>query len=154
MNVADLSPRQVVEGLMRGISAGTWGELHAWFSDDAVVEYPFALPSRTRLEGIAAIRKYFAAIATYPLRLQMRNMVVHETIDPEVVVAEWDYDGLVTTTNHQFVVSNITVTRVRNGKIAASRDYHNHAVLAGVTGRLPSLIETLSKGAATESPDG
>jgi ketosteroid isomerase-like protein len=72
-------------------------------------------------------------------------MVVHETLDPEVVVAEWDYDGLVTTTNHTFAVSNITVTTVRNGKIVASRDYHNHAVLAGAMGRLPSLLETLTK---------
>ncbi|HEY6620188.1 MAG TPA: nuclear transport factor 2 family protein [Steroidobacteraceae bacterium] len=133
-----LSPRQVVEGLMRGISAGAWEELHAWFSDDALVEYPFALPSPSRLEGIAAIRKYFAAVSAYPLKLQMQNMVVHETLDPEVVVAEWDYDGLVTTTNHKFVVSNITVTRVHNGKIVASRDYHNHWVLAGVLGRLRS----------------
>jgi uncharacterized protein len=103
---------------------------------------------RTRLNGSEAIKKYFAAISAYPLKLKMRNMVVHETLDPEVVVAEWDYDGLVTTTGHTFGVSNITVTRVRNGKIVVSRDYHNHAVLAGVMGRLPSLVETLSKGAA------
>ena len=150
MNGADLSPRQVIEALMRGISAGAWGELHGWFSDDAIVEYPFALPSRTRLEGIAAIKKYFAAVSTYPLKLQMRNMVVHETLDAEVVVAEWDYDGLITTTNHKFVVSNITVSTVRNGKIVASRDYHNHAVLAGVMGRLPALVETLTKNAAAD----
>jgi uncharacterized protein len=143
-----IGPRQVVEALMQGISAGSWKELHAWFSDNAVVEYPFALPAPSRLEGIEAIKKYFAAISAYPLKLQMQNMVVHETVDPEVVVAEWDYDGLVTTTGHAFRVSNITVTTVRNGKIVASRDYHNHAVLAGVTGRLPSLVETLTKDAA------
>jgi len=140
------SPRQVVEALMQGISAGSWKELHAWFSDDAVVEYPFALPSPTRLVGIAAIQKYFAAISAYPMKLQMRNMVVHETLDPEVVVAEWDYDGTVTTTGRAFRVSNITVTTVRNGKIVVSRDYHNHAVLAGVMGRLQSLVEALTKG--------
>jgi hypothetical protein len=31
---------------------------------------------------------------------------------------------------------NITVTTVRNGKIVASRDYHNHAVLAAEMRRL------------------
>jgi uncharacterized protein len=139
-----LSPRQSVEALMHGISQGEWNRLHLCFSDDAVVEYPFALPAPTRLDGQHAIRKYFAAVATYPLKLQMRHMVVHETLDPEVVVAEWDYDGLVTTTGRAFRVSNITVTTVRNGKIVASRDYHNHAILAGVMGRLPSLIEALA----------
>ena len=143
-----LSPGHVVRSLMQGISDGAWKDLHAWFSDDAVVEYPFALPSPTRLEGMEAIKKYFAAISVYPMKLRMRDMVVHETSDPEVVVAEWDYDGLVTTTGKTFRVSNITVTRVRNGKIVASRDYHNHAVLAAVMGRLPSVVEAMSKSSA------
>jgi uncharacterized protein len=131
---------------MQGISEGAWPELHAWFSDDAVIEYLFALPAPTRLEGIEAIRKYFAAISAYPMKLNAQNMVVHQTSDPEVVVAEWDYEGRVTTTSQTFRVSNITVTRVRNGKIVASRDYHNHAVLAAVMGRLPAVVEALSKG--------
>jgi ketosteroid isomerase-like protein len=69
-----------------------------------VVRYPFALPVPTQLEGQEAIQKYFAAVAKMPLKLQMRNMVVHETSDPEVVVAEWNYDGLVTTTGRAFRV--------------------------------------------------
>lgn len=143
-----LSPREVVVALMQGISAGNWSELHAWFSDNAVVEYPFALPAPFRLEGQDAIQKYFAAVAAYPLSLQMRNMVVHETQDPEVVVAEWDYDGSVTSSGRMFRVSNITVTTVRDGRIVSSRDYHNHAALAGVLGRLPSLVEAMAKNAA------
>jgi hypothetical protein len=39
-----LSPRQIVEALMRGISDGKWNELHWWFSDNAVVEYPLHCP--------------------------------------------------------------------------------------------------------------
>ena len=73
------------------------------------------------------------------------HIVVHETSDPEVIVAEWDYDGLVTTTNRSFQVSNIRVSRVRNGQIVASRDYHNHLVLADVLGRLPALLAALAK---------
>ena len=142
-----VSPRDVVEALMRGISNGAWTDLHTWYAEDAVVEYPFALPTPTRLDGLQAIKKYFAAAATSPLKLQLRNMVVHETADPEVVVAEWDYDGLVTTTGRSFQVSNIQVSRVRNGKIVASRDYHNHVVLAEATGRLAPLVARLAGGA-------
>jgi hypothetical protein len=43
-----LTPCQVVKALMQGISDSAWIELHAMFSDDAVIEYPFALPSPTR----------------------------------------------------------------------------------------------------------
>jgi ketosteroid isomerase-like protein len=141
------SPRQVVEALMHGISNGAWGNLHTWYADNAVVEYPFALPAPMRLEGIQAIKKYFAAAATSPLKLQLRNMVVHETSDPEVVVAEWDYDGQVTTTGRSFQVSNIQVSRIQGGKIVLSRDYHNHVVLADAMGRLAPLLARLSDGA-------
>jgi ketosteroid isomerase-like protein len=50
----------------------------------------------------------------------------------------------VTTTGRAFQVSNIQVSRVRNGQIVASRDYHNHLVLAEVTGHLPALLTALA----------
>lgn len=139
------SPRDVVKRLIHGISSGRWQELHRLYAYDALVEYPFALPSPARLAGREAVQRYFAAVARMPLELQARNVVVHETSDPEVVVAEWDYDGLVTSTNRSFQVSNIQVSRVRDGQITASRDYHNHLVLADVLGRLPALLAALAK---------
>ena len=138
-----MSPREVIEALMRGISDERWDELDGFYADAAVVEYPFALPAPMRLAGREHIHRYFAAAAKLPLRLQVRDMVVRETADPEVVVAEWDYHGLVTTTGRSFRVSNIQVSTVRDGKIVASRDYHNHLVLADVTGQLAAVIEAL-----------
>ncbi len=139
------SPRETVERLMHGISSRRWRELHHLYALDALVEYPFALPSPARLEGREAVQRYFTAVAQMPLELRARDIVVHETGDPEVVVAEWDYDGLVTTTNRSFQVSNIQVSRVRGGEITASRDYHNHFVLADVLGRLPALLAAVAK---------
>jgi SnoaL-like domain len=72
------------------------------YAQDALVEYPFALPVPTRLDGREAIRRYFAAVARMPLELRARNITVHQTGDPEVIVAEWDYDGLVITTGRSF----------------------------------------------------
>jgi ketosteroid isomerase-like protein len=141
------SPRQVVESLMQGISDGRWHELHQLYSVEAIIEYPFALPSPRRVEGLVAIRSYFDAASRLPLKLKTRDMVVHETTDPEVVVAEWDYDAQVTTTGRSFRVSNIQVSRVREGKIVASRDYHNHFVMADATGRLPSLLAAIADSA-------
>jgi ketosteroid isomerase-like protein len=139
-----LSPRHVVEALMQRISDQDWEGLDGFYAEDAVVEYPFALPTPMRLEGRAAIRRYFAAVAGAPLRLRARDMVVRETADPEVVVAEWDYDGLVTTTGATFRVANIQVSTIRGGAIVASRDYHNHAVLAEATGQLTRLAERMA----------
>lgn len=118
------------------------------YAQDALVEYPFALALPTHLDGREAIRRYFAAVARMPLELKARNITMHQTSDPEVIVAEWDYDGLVTTTGRSFQVSNIQVSTVRNGQIVASRDYHNHLVLAKALGQLPTLLAAL----ASEEP--
>jgi uncharacterized protein len=125
------TPRDVLDRLIRGISAGRWEELDQLYAEDAVVNYPFALPGGpARLAGRPAIRRYFAAVARSPLELRAQNVVVHETTDPEVIIAEWDYDVSVTTTGSSFRVANIQVSRVRDGQIVTSRDYHNHSVLA------------------------
>ena len=139
------SPPEVVTALMKGISDGAWDGLHDWYADDAVVEYPFALPAPTRLQGRQAIRDYFALVAKSPLRLSLRDMVVHETADPEVVVAEWTYDGQ-GAGGRTFEVANIQVTRVRAGRIVSSRDYHNHFVLTEAMGGLPRLLATIDGG--------
>lgn len=136
--------REVLEHLIRGISDGGWLELHELYAEQAVVEYPFALPAPARLDGRGAIQRYFAAVARMPLELRAHNIVMHETTDPGVIVVEYDYDGLVTTTGSAFQVSNIQVSTVRDGQIVKSRDYHNHVVLADVTGRLPDLISAFS----------
>ena len=147
-----VSPQEVVEALMQGIAEQNWQELHELYSEQAIVEHPFALPAPTRIEGQEAIRTHFANFAAAPLKLQICNMVTRETTDQEVVVAEWDYDGLVTTTGRTFRVSNIQVSRVRNGKIVESRDYHNHALMANFMGRLPVLVAALTEEALGTKP--
>ena len=138
-----LSPCEVLETLMQGIADQAWQKLHELYAEDTVVEHPFALPVPRRAEGREAMRKHFADFAAAPLKLEVCNMIVHQTADPEVAVAEWDYDGVVTTTGRTFRVSNIQVSRVHDGRIVASRDYHNHAFIAAVMGRLPSLVAAL-----------
>ena len=62
------SPRDVIQRLINGISAGRWQDLDQLYAEDAVVEYPFALPSSpARLDGRSAIGRYFAAVARLPL---------------------------------------------------------------------------------------
>jgi ketosteroid isomerase-like protein len=99
------------------------------------VEQPFASPP-LRLEGREAVRAHFAAAARGPVTLRARNVVVHATADPELIVAEFDYLGLVATTGRSFETANVQVLRVRDGRIVSSRDYHDHAAIArAVAGR-------------------
>jgi uncharacterized protein len=123
------TPRQVFEQLSAGITGGEWSRLSDLYAEDAVIDMPFALPQPVRLNGREAVRRHFSQPApTFTLRaLETR---VHETSDPEVIVAEYDYELSVAGNNLR--VSNIQVLRVRDGLIVESRDYHNHAAMASV----------------------
>ncbi|MFG3227212.1 nuclear transport factor 2 family protein [Kitasatospora sp. NPDC048194] len=81
----------------------------------------------------------FEQIGTHsPLELRARNVVVRETDDPEVIVAEYDYRVLNRGTGRTVEAANIQVLRVRDGLIVHSRDYHDHLALAVAADGLPS----------------
>lgn len=129
--LAAATPRQVLDRLLGAISARAWASLPELYAEDAVVEQPFALPRPIVLIGREQLRAHFAAAAAAPITLEVRNLVVHDTTDPEVVVAEFDYVARVgADSGEAFSLANIQVLRVRDGRIVASRDYHNHAALA------------------------
>jgi ketosteroid isomerase-like protein len=58
-----------------------------------------------------------------PPQFQFRSIVVHETVDPEVIVAEFVVHGV--TAGHPYQFSNLQVMTVRNGEIVSLRDYWN-----------------------------
>jgi len=128
--MSDTSPRAVFERLIDGIGRRAWGELFELYAEDAVVRIPFGAPGPTVLEGRAALRERFTDPDRPALELTAHNVVVHETADPEVIIAEFDYLGRVVATDHAFEVSNIQVLRVRDGLIVSTKDYHDHAALA------------------------
>jgi ketosteroid isomerase-like protein len=138
------APQEVVEQLLDGISNGRWEVLHGLYAEDAVIEYPFALPAPRRLEGRPAIRRYFEAVAQLPLQLRVRDVVVQPTTAPGVLVVEYGYDGLVTEIGRSFRVANIQVTTVQDGLITNSRDYHDHLRLAAATDQLTPLLPRLT----------
>ena len=130
-------PSAVFGRLIAGISAGRWGELADLYAPDAVVRQPFAPPggpASATIEGHEQLRTHFAQAAQLPFELTARNVVVHETGDPEVVIAEFDYDIHVLATGAHASASNIQVLRIRDGLITATRDYHDHRALAAALG--------------------
>jgi ketosteroid isomerase-like protein len=118
--------RRHIERFEGGITA----DLADAYAAQAVVEQPFMPGGGQRLVGRDAIREHFAAAARAQLRLYVRDLMVHETVDPEVVVAEYHYG--IDTDTRTVTVANIQVTRIRDGLIVESRDYHDHVGLATV----------------------
>jgi uncharacterized protein len=116
-------------------------------ADDVLIELPFAPPGRPRrFEG----RDEFLAFAqperaAFHGRLEeIRNVVIHETADPEVIVVEYELAGTVTTTGQQAAASFVGVLRARDGKVVHWREYQNVLAIAAALGRLPALVAAAS----------
>jgi ketosteroid isomerase-like protein len=127
-----LSPAEVFERLVTGVSAGRWTELADLYAEDVVVEMPME-PQRLRVVGREAVRQRFAAAANGPFALRAHDVIVHTTADPEVVIAEFQYDVRVGGSDRiAATVANVQLLRVRAGLIVESRDYHDHLTLAAI----------------------
>lgn len=144
------TPREVFTALAGLLSAGRWDEVAALYAEDAVAELPFALPVPDRVEGRATLHERFTALGAGNLEMVVENIRVHETADPEVIVAEFETRGKSLTTGRAFHLANIQVLRVRDGLIAHTRDFHDHAALAVATGRMPALDAALGGGFALD----
>jgi len=73
-------------------------------------------------------------------RRRVGNVTIHETTDPEVIVAEFEYRGT-TDAGEPYAPPTSFVLRVRNGEIVTCRDYHDH-LAAGRLGELFAALDT------------
>ena len=135
------TPRDVFAALSDGISEGRFDELSALYAEDTVVEHPQAVPRPSRIHGRAAVHERFTGVLATTLRLKRKNVVVHETTDPEVIVAEYDYDAESVETGRTTPTANIQVLRVRDGLIVHSRDYHDYLRLASIRDGVDQLVK-------------
>jgi ketosteroid isomerase-like protein len=119
------SPTDVYRRFLGLIAEGRWTDLADLYAEDAVVHQPYARPEPAVIAGREALRRRFAAAARLPVRLRPADVVIHETADPEVVVAEFDYDVTVPATGESFRTANVIVLRIRDGRIVSSRDFHD-----------------------------
>lgn len=107
------------------------------FALDGVIEAPFvgrsAMPPR--LEGRAAIREFSRQVMASPLRIDNFEVVeLHQTQDPEVVIAETRAAATITSTGQSFTAISIQVFRIRDGQIVLFRDYANPQAMEDVLG--------------------
>jgi uncharacterized protein len=139
------SPREVFLALVNGIAESNPEGLPELYAEEIDVVHPFdplhGAPLRSREE----LRERFQSLATRPRqRRQVGNVAIHETTDPEVIVAEFEYQGT-TETGEPYALPAIFVMRVRDGEIVTSRDYHDHLASARVAGQLDQLFAAIAE---------
>jgi ketosteroid isomerase-like protein len=100
------------------------------------MEFPFAPPGwPTRLGSREAVREYLRGYTdVYDIR-NVTEKTVHETADPEVIIAELEVAGLMVRTGEPYQSRYICVITVRGGQIANYRDYWSPLGLTDFTGR-------------------
>ncbi|GAA0901137.1 MULTISPECIES: nuclear transport factor 2 family protein [Streptomyces violaceusniger group] len=125
------SPRAVFEKLLAGMVNRDFDNLWRLYAPDVVLEHPFAVPEPTVTRGQEGLRRLLDGLREW-FEMTAKNVTIYETADPEVIVAEWDYETRVPGTDKQLTTANVIVMRVRDGQIVESRDYHNHAALAQI----------------------
>ncbi|MGW7695552.1 nuclear transport factor 2 family protein [Streptomyces asiaticus] len=125
------SPRAVFEKLLAGMVNRDFDNLWQLYAPGIVLEHPFAVPEPTVTRGQEGLRRLLDELREW-FETTAKNVVIHETADPEVIVAEWDYEMRVPGTDKPRTTANVIVMRVRDGRIVESRDYHNHAALAQI----------------------
>lgn len=147
-------------GMATGVDSGLLAEdvttedvsAHEVLAEDVLIELPFAPPGRPRrFDG----REAFLAFAeperaAFNGRLEeIRNVVIHETADPEVIIVEYELAGTVATgassrPPQRAAASFVGVLRAREGKIVHWREYQNVLAIATALGRLPALVAAAS----------
>jgi ketosteroid isomerase-like protein len=148
------SPAAVFGRLVRGVGDRRWEELPSLYAEQTHVVHPHdparAAPLLTREE----LRTHFLGGAAIldELRFEPAAVTVHETADPEVVVGEFEYRGVVPGTGEPFAIPNIFVIRVRDGQIIESRDYVDHVEIARILGRLDDLAAARQRTSPAAGP--
>ncbi|MEV4546627.1 nuclear transport factor 2 family protein [Nonomuraea wenchangensis] len=140
-----MGAREVFDRL-RGYLSGEYDDEEVW-AEDVVVETPFAAPGRARrFEGRAAfLDRARQERAALPFRLEMSEVTVHDTADPDVVIVEYELGATLPGTGERRTAPFIGVLRARDGQVAHWREYQDTLRVAAATGHLPHLLATLGQ---------
>ncbi|MEU4240901.1 nuclear transport factor 2 family protein [Actinoplanes sp. NPDC026619] len=139
------SPREVFLRLVNGVCDGPYEELAGLYAEQTHVSHPFHPLAPPALRSRAELHEHFTSAPpeTRTLKRKPVGVTVHETADPEVIVAEFAYQGHVAETGEAFTVPCVFVMRIRDGLIVESRDYIDPIASARAWGQLESLLAAL-----------
>lgn len=126
---------------MNGVAEGRWEELPGLYAEQTNVVHPFDPLRSPALRSRDELREHFTPTGSGPMPpRRVANITIHQTTDPEVIVAEFEYQGTAAGTGEPYTLPGIFVLRVRDGEIVSSRDYFDHLTAAQARGQLDELV--------------
>lgn len=139
-----LSAREVFLALVNGVAEGRWADLPDLYAEHTDVVHPFDPLRAPALRTRDELREHFRPTSGPRLERRPANVTIHETTDPEVIIAEFEYQGVLPETGEPFAQPAIFVLRVRDGEIVSSRDYFDHLTMARIHGHLDDLVAAVN----------
>jgi ketosteroid isomerase-like protein len=120
------TPAEVFEQFRQ---AGVRSDVDAFLdllADDVLMEWMYPIPGfPSQMRGREQLREFYgrqsARVSNH--RSTYRDVVLHESTDPEVVIAEYVRDMTAVDTGETTTKPCVAVLRVRDGKILNFRDY-------------------------------
>ncbi|MFJ7210771.1 nuclear transport factor 2 family protein [Amycolatopsis sp. NPDC098790] len=121
--------RAVFDRFLAASVENRWDDLADCYAEDVVLEMPFTLPGAPRVtNGREELRRRFRRAGASRRITKAANVVVHETTDPSVLVAEFDLHQEMA--GESFVATYVMVMTIKDGLITHTRDYTDTAAAA------------------------
>jgi ketosteroid isomerase-like protein len=136
LGARDDGPRAVLARVRQAAVDRSADDMRRVYARDAVHEFPFTRPGLpARLEGRDEIVGWIAAgwRANALEYERYRTLAIHDTTDPDTIVAEQEAIGTSAVTG-AFVLPNIVVLTARHGQIVHLRDYVDIPAAAAAIG--------------------
>jgi uncharacterized protein len=139
------TPHDVFYELATGVAEGRWQTLPELYAEETHVVHPFHPLDDRPITSRDELRRHFTLPeGMLPLpRRTVENVVIHDTSDPEVIVAEFEYHGNSADSGEPVVIPAVFIMRVREGRIVSSRDYLDHLASARFRGQLGEVIDAV-----------
>jgi hypothetical protein len=142
-----ITPRQTAEQFLRATLSPDPGDMADFYAPEIVIEMPFAPaglhPARLETTREELRARFRAGTAARRYR-DLRDVVIHETADPGVVIVEYGLDGEMTESAEPFSLRFVMVMTIRDGQIVHTRDYADPIAGARALGRVPQLLAALT----------
>lgn len=120
------TPRETAELLLHTVVHGRRAEIADLYAEDVRIENPWAgegLPDEAQgRENLRARMEQTEQLWSFD---STRDVVIHETADPEVIVLEYRVDLTISTSGEKFSLGFVSIMRIVDGLIVSARDYSN-----------------------------
>jgi len=135
-----MTPRELVHHALDLLRKHDMAAFARLWAEDGVLEFPFAAAGYpTRVDGRAAVAEYLRG---YPDILDINDIpdpILHQSVDSDVVVAEFEATGTVVASGAPYRMRYIAVITVQDGEIQSYRDYWSPLAAAEAMGGADQL---------------